>query len=115
MVFIGGEALGVRQRSCRLYRINKIGDHREGGGKHRTSGAECTTGGCQHNQALIYMNIRADIPRIEELAVKREKENLHFRSFLKGTNISGYRIDAAVHELYSRISKQIDCRECANC
>jgi hypothetical protein len=37
IVFIGGEALGVRlrtggaARSCRLYRTNKNGDHSKGG------------------------------------------------------------------------------------
>ena len=61
------------------------------------------------------MNIITDILKIEELANKRERENWEFRAYLKGADFSGHRLDTAVHDLYRRVSEQIDCRKCANC
>ena len=61
------------------------------------------------------MNIITDVSKIEELAKKREDKNWEFRTYLKGADLSGHRLDTAVHMLYRRISEQIDCRQCGNC
>jgi Fe-S-cluster containining protein len=61
------------------------------------------------------MNIITDISIIEDLASKRQEENWRFRAYLKGANISGSRIDSAVHMLARWVSKQVDCGKCANC
>jgi uncharacterized protein len=54
-----------------------------------------------------------DLHEIERLSRQREKHNLRFRSYLKGQSTA--RIDRLVHELYNRISREIDCTECGNC
>jgi uncharacterized protein len=61
------------------------------------------------------MNIITDISIIEDLAIKKQEENWRFRSYLKGADIAGSRIDTTVHMLARWISKQIDCGKCANC
>jgi uncharacterized protein len=61
------------------------------------------------------MNIITDIAQIEEIAKERENENWEFRAYLKGADFSGHRLDTAIHTLYRWVSKQIDCRQCANC
>jgi len=54
-----------------------------------------------------------DHQEIHQLSHRREEENLRFRSFLKGQNSA--RIDRMVHQLYSSVSKEIDCTQCGYC
>jgi uncharacterized protein len=61
------------------------------------------------------MDIITDISIIEVLAKKREEENWRFRAYLKSADISGARLDSAVHLLTRWVSKQVDCSKCANC
>ncbi|MBM3322739.1 YkgJ family cysteine cluster protein [candidate division WOR-3 bacterium] len=61
------------------------------------------------------MQIETDLGRIRELASRRERENVEFRSRLKWCDISERRLDRIVHELHADVSKQIDCLACANC
>jgi Fe-S-cluster containining protein len=58
-------------------------------------------------------NIELDLKKIEELGKLRERENMRFRSYLKGKGSN--RIDKIVHRLNLEISGQIDCTECGNC
>lgn len=58
-------------------------------------------------------NIEIDLVKIEELSRLREKENIRFRSYLKGQDSD--KIDSIVHRLNQEISAQIDCTSCGNC
>lgn len=59
--------------------------------------------------------METDINKIRKLSKEKEDENWEFRSFLKGCDISEEKIDLIVHELYKKVSSEIDCRACANC
>ena len=59
--------------------------------------------------------METDLNKIRKLSKEREDENWEFRSFLKGCDISEEKIDLIVHELYQKVSSEIDCRTCANC
>jgi Fe-S-cluster containining protein len=56
-----------------------------------------------------------DPKRIRILSKEKEEENWRFRSFLKGYDISIEELDAIVHELYEKVSSEIECTACANC
>ncbi|MHB9038909.1 MAG: YkgJ family cysteine cluster protein [Armatimonadota bacterium] len=57
-----------------------------------------------------------DPAEVERLAAKKESENFKFREFLKGhLDWSDEELDAVIHEVAGRVSKQIDCTACANC
>jgi len=59
------------------------------------------------------MKIETNIKKIQQIADRKEDENLAFRSFLKGQDFN--KVDEIVHKLYSEIAPQIDCLECGNC
>jgi len=59
--------------------------------------------------------METNLEKIRELSKKKEDENWKFRSFLKWTDISPRKMDSIVHGLYQEVSKEIDCRTCANC
>ena len=59
--------------------------------------------------------METNISKIEELSKRKEDENWDFRSFLKWCETPPEKIDAIVHNLYQRVSSQIDCKTCANC
>lgn len=61
----------------------------------------------------INKNIETELEKIEELGKLREKENLEFRTYLKGQDPD--KIDKIVHRLNFEISNQIDCTTCGNC
>lgn len=61
------------------------------------------------------MILETDFAIIARMSVEKEEENLRFRSFLKICNRPEREIDGTVHRLYSRISSEIDCKQCANC
>jgi uncharacterized protein len=61
------------------------------------------------------MRLETDLDKIKKLAEQREDENWRFRSFLKGCDKSDRKIDRIVHDLYQRISAEIDCKQCGNC
>jgi len=61
------------------------------------------------------MKLETDLARIRRIAEQKDKENLRFRSFLKGYDGPEGRIDSIVHKLYRGVSSEIDCRQCANC
>jgi hypothetical protein len=57
--------------------------------------------------------IELDIEKIDYLSKRKEKENLRFRTFLKGQNDA--KVDSIVHRLNKEVESQIDCTECGNC
>jgi len=59
--------------------------------------------------------METNINKIRKLSTEKEDENWEFRSSLKGCDISEDKIDLIVHELYKKVSSEIDCRTCANC
>ncbi len=59
--------------------------------------------------------METDLVKIKKIAEKREEENWRFRSFLKEYDESPGEIDHIVHDLYQKISSEIDCKKCANC
>jgi len=59
------------------------------------------------------MKIETNIKKIQQIADRKEDENLAFRSFLKGQDFD--KVDEIVHKLYSEIAPQIDCLKCGNC
>lgn len=59
--------------------------------------------------------METDLNRIKKLSKQKEKENWKFRSFLKRCDIPPEKIDSIVHELYQKVSSEIDCKTCANC
>jgi Fe-S-cluster containining protein len=61
------------------------------------------------------MEIETDIKLIELLSQQREDANWAFRCFLKGSTLSVAKIDSKVHDLYKKVSAQIDCTQCGNC
>jgi len=61
------------------------------------------------------VKIESDIKIIEQLSRQREEANWAFRSFLKGSGLSGAKIDSRVHDIYQEVSSQIDCTQCGNC
>ncbi len=61
------------------------------------------------------MKLQTDLEIIKELAEKRERENLEFRTFLKGSYMEIEEMDEIVHNLYEQVIREIDCKECGNC
>ena len=61
------------------------------------------------------MRLETDLASIQIIAEQREEENVRFRSFLKAYDGPDGRIDALVHDLYQKVSSEIDCRQCSNC
>jgi len=61
------------------------------------------------------MKIITDIKEIENISHENERENWEFRAFLKRLNISSKKLDNITHQIYEIVSKEIDCKECANC
>src|SRR4030042_2156501 len=57
--------------------------------------------------------IEVDIEKINQISKRKEKENLIFRTFLKGKDDD--KLDIIVHGLNEEISGQIDCTKCGNC
>ena len=60
------------------------------------------------------MKLETDLARIKGLAKKRDDQNWEFRTFLKWHD-GPIEIDSLVHDLYRKISSEIDCKQCANC
>jgi uncharacterized protein len=56
-----------------------------------------------------------DPAKVRHLAVLKEKENVRFRSFLKGIDMPSEELDGLVHELTDKVWAHIDCTKCANC
>jgi hypothetical protein len=61
------------------------------------------------------MKLEINLNKIKKLSEKNDRENWNFRSFLKGYDATIKEMDAIVHELYQKISSEIDCTICANC
>jgi len=61
------------------------------------------------------MEILSDIETVKKLAKEREDENWEFREFLKTSDIPDTELDSMVHEMYRKISEEIDCTKCGNC
>jgi uncharacterized protein len=61
------------------------------------------------------MKLETDLAAISKIAKAKEDENWRFRSFLKSYDGTDEEIDAIIHNLYQRISSEIDCKQCANC
>lgn len=66
-------------------------------------------------QRDLNVRLQTDLAKIIRIAQEREEENWRFRSFLKAYDGSPREIDRIVHDLYQRISSEIDCQQCANC
>ena len=66
---------------------------------------------------MIWLLIAMEIVlnKIRKLSKEKEDENWKFRSFLKGYGIPTEEIDSLVHNLYQKVSSEIDCKKCANC
>ena len=61
------------------------------------------------------MKLETNLNRIKSASEKKDSENWEFRAFLKGYDATIEEIDSVVHELFRKISSEIDCTECANC
>jgi Fe-S-cluster containining protein len=61
------------------------------------------------------MKLKKDLKRIKQLALRYEDANWKFRRFLKDSEMPAEEIDAIVYATYQRVSRGIDCRQCANC
>jgi Fe-S-cluster containining protein len=61
------------------------------------------------------MAIVTDLNYIRKMAGRRDRENVRFRTFLKGHDLGWDGIDEIVHEIYEEVVAQIDCTQCANC
>jgi len=59
--------------------------------------------------------METDINTIKEISEIKEQENLEFCDFLKRYDIPLEDLDAIVHEIYNRVSREIDCTECGHC
>lgn len=57
--------------------------------------------------------LEIDIDRINQMSKIKEKENIRFRSFLKGQDDD--KVDKIVHDINKEIVEQIDCTKCGNC
>ena len=56
------------------------------------------------------------IPLIQRFSRHNENADLNFRSYLKdGCRLSNQELDKVVLEIGDRVSRQIDCTQCANC
>ncbi|MGD9411898.1 MAG: YkgJ family cysteine cluster protein [Desulfobacterales bacterium] len=67
------------------------------------------------NAIKTIMKLEINLNKIKKLSEKNDRENWNFRSFLKGYDATIEEMDAIVHELYQKISSEIDCTICANC
>ncbi|MFZ1979574.1 MAG: YkgJ family cysteine cluster protein [Bacteroidota bacterium] len=59
--------------------------------------------------------IQTDLSKIKYYAQKNEKQNWKFRSYLKYLDQTDAELDSLVIEISHQITKQIDCKTCANC
>ena len=59
--------------------------------------------------------METDLKRIKQLGEKKNRENWEFRSFLKFVDLEMEELDSIVHDIYQKVSSQIDCTKCANC
>jgi len=59
------------------------------------------------------MKLETSTKRIKQISLRKEDENLSFRSYLKGQDME--KVDEIVHRLYNKIAPQIDCLKCGNC
>lgn len=59
------------------------------------------------------MKLEIDLKNIEQIAKRKEAENISFRTYLKGQNSE--KIDKIVHRLNEDITPKIDCLDCGNC
>lgn len=59
------------------------------------------------------MKVTTDLAFIKSEGRKKEKENMRFRTFIKGR--SSKKTDEVVHALTAEISAKIDCLQCGNC
>lgn len=57
--------------------------------------------------------IETDFEKIIQISKQKEKENIRFRTFLKGKDDD--ELDNLVHGLNKEIENQIDCTKCGNC
>jgi Fe-S-cluster containining protein len=55
------------------------------------------------------------IDLIEQLARKRERSDIRFRTWVRSSDISDQALDALVGDTATEVEKQIDCTTCANC
>lgn len=65
------------------------------------------------NLIRLIMELEKHINKIQDIAVKKRKENKLFRSFLQTQNSN--EIDSLVHALSETITSRINCLECGNC
>jgi len=61
------------------------------------------------------MKITMDLAYIEKMEVKKENENVEFRSYLKCHSLPSEEIDTIVHRILAEVTAQIDCTKCGNC
>ena len=61
------------------------------------------------------MELVTDLTRMTRLAKEREAENWNFRWFLNKIDRPPGEIDGIVHALWEKVSRQIDCTQCASC
>jgi uncharacterized protein len=61
------------------------------------------------------MDVETDIAKARALAERKQDENWRFRTFIKGSDLSGARLDRTVAHHYTLVAAMIDCRACANC
>jgi len=61
------------------------------------------------------MQIETDLKKIKAFSEKYDEQNWKFRLYLKNSDISDRKLDNIVHEIYEKVSSQINCRDCANC
>jgi Fe-S-cluster containining protein len=61
------------------------------------------------------MYIEKDLAKIKSLGIKREKDNIRFRTELKSIDKTFEEIDSIVHKIYRDVIEEIDCTQCANC
>lgn len=56
-----------------------------------------------------------NLKKIAKTAIRKERENLKFRAFLKGYDIAIEELDAKIHEIYREVESNVDCTQCGNC
>ena len=82
--------------------IGRSGDDESGGPRNARPGR-------------TQMYIETDIDRARASAERKLNENWRFRAFIKGSDISGARLDRTVARYCTEVAGMIDCRSCANC
>ncbi|EKD26122.1 MAG: hypothetical protein ACD_79C01355G0003 [uncultured bacterium] len=59
--------------------------------------------------------MQTDLNTIKYLSKRNQKENNRFKEDVKSPKISDKKLDSTVHDFYSSICAQINCKNCANC